>query len=96
MSDQVKLSITVTAQQAQAIKDRVASGAYASVSVVIRAGLRRLEHEEEDYRERLNSLRRRVNASLDDPRPSLTGEQVRESIRRHHEATMKRHGKIQG
>lgn len=35
-------------------------------------------------------VRRKVRESLDDPRPDLTGEEVRESLRAHHEARLRR------
>ncbi|MBX3480458.1 MAG: type II toxin-antitoxin system ParD family antitoxin [Caulobacter sp.] len=46
---------------------RVASGQYASVSEVIRAGLRALDWEDEA---RMEVLRRRIEEAEADPRPS--------------------------
>jgi antitoxin ParD1/3/4 len=75
-----KLSITVTEEHAEAIRSRVESGEYGSTSEVIRAALRLLDKDEEMYQERLETIRRRIQASIDDPRPSLSGEEVRTSI----------------
>jgi antitoxin ParD1/3/4 len=89
MDQTEKLSITVTAQQAEAIRQHVASGAYASASEVVRAGLRALDREREEYERRIESIRAKVEASINDPRPHLTGEEVRERLRLHHEETVK-------
>ncbi len=53
MDQAEKLSVTVTAEQARKIREMVRSGAYASTSEVVRAGLRSLERDEEERRERL-------------------------------------------
>ena len=52
---------------------RVQSGAYASVSEVLCAGLRALRREEAVFDD---VLRQRVQAALDDPRPSLSSDDV--------------------
>jgi antitoxin ParD1/3/4 len=66
--------ITVTLGEMQEkVAAKVASGAYASASEVVRAGLRALEREEavlDDW------LRKAVRAALDDPRPSVPAEDV--------------------
>ena len=92
MDQTEKLSVTVTVDQARMIRERVESGAFASASEVIRAGLRSLEAESEERRERLEGLKRSINAALDDPR-RLTTEEVHESLLNHHAEYMKRHGK---
>lgn len=75
-----KLSITVTEEHAEAIRGRVESGEYGSVSEVIRAALRLLDKDESLHQERIESVRRRIQASIDDPRPSLSSDEVRESL----------------
>jgi antitoxin ParD1/3/4 len=60
---------------------RVQSGAYASVSEVIRAGLRALDREEAALDE---VLREKVREALDDPRPSIPADQVFAELRAHH------------
>ncbi len=71
-----KISISLTEKHAAAIRARVESGEYASASEVIRAALRVLEEDEQRYQEQLEAIRKRVRASLDDPRPSLSMEEV--------------------
>lgn len=74
--------VTVTlGSQAEQAQRRVASGQYASLSEVVRAGIKALEREEEA----LDAiLRERVRASLADPRPSIPQDQVFADLRAHH------------
>ena len=73
--------VTVTLGEMQGRVDaRVRSGAYASVSEVIRAGLRALDREEAT----LDAvLRRKVQEALDDPSPTLPADQVFADLRAH-------------
>ncbi|MGV1835282.1 type II toxin-antitoxin system ParD family antitoxin [Rhizobium rhizogenes] len=71
-----KLSISLPSEMVAAIKSRVDAGAYASTSEVLRAAVRVWLREEEEYQERIAAIRQKVKASLDDPRPNLTGEEV--------------------
>jgi antitoxin ParD1/3/4 len=75
-----KLSVTVTEEHAEAIRNRVESGKYGSTSEVIRAALRLLDQDEALHQERIESIRRRIQTSIDDPRPSLSSEEVRRSL----------------
>jgi antitoxin ParD1/3/4 len=75
-----KLSITLPSEMVMAIKSRVESGDYASTSEVFRAEVRVWLRQEEEYQERIASIRARVQASLDDPRPNLTMEEMDEWI----------------
>ncbi len=69
------------------------SGAYASASEVMRAAVRALDREEaalDDW------LRRGVDETLADPRPSIPARKVFKKLRDHHarRATAARHEKI--
>ena len=66
---------------------RVKSGAYSSISEVVRAGLRALDREEA-MMEAL--LRSKVEAALADPRPAVSAEEVTASLRRRHQARLER------
>ena len=79
------VSVTLGEWQ-ERVDARVRSGAYASASEVIRAGLRALDREEAAIDA---VLRRKVQEALDDPRPSLPADQVFADLRAHHEARMK-------
>jgi antitoxin ParD1/3/4 len=71
-----KLSITLTPQMAKLVRDSVASGRFASASEVIRDAMRAWQQKEKEHEETIASIRARVRASLDDPRPLLSGDEV--------------------
>ena len=74
--------ISVTLGELQrGVKARVKSGAYASASEVVRAGLRALDREEAAVND---WLRRSVDESLADPRPSVSADKVFKRLRAHH------------
>ena len=79
--------ITVTLGDLQEkVSERVTSGAYASVSEVLRAAVRALDREEVA----INSwLRDRVDEALADPRPSVPARTVFKRLRAHHARKMK-------
>lgn len=79
--------VTVTLGELQeGVDARVRSGRYASVSEVLRAGLRALDREEAA----LNAvLRQKVQEALDDPRPAIPADEVFAELRAHHADRMK-------
>lgn len=81
MATTEKLSITLPAEMVTAIKARVDAGAYASTSEILREAMRPWLRQEEEYEERILSIRARVQQSLDDPRPNLTSGEMRASGR---------------
>ena len=80
------VSVTLGALGAAA-EARVKRGEYASVSEVVRAGLRALEREETALDE---LIKRKVEEAMADPRPNLTMDEVRASLEAHHQAHLKR------
>jgi antitoxin ParD1/3/4 len=82
--------VTVTLGDMQdSVEARVRSGAYASVSEVVRAGLRALDREEAAL-EAL--LRQKVQEVLDDPSPAIPADQVFADLRAHHARRVKASG----
>jgi antitoxin ParD1/3/4 len=67
-----KLSITLPADMARMVRDKVEGGSYASNSEVIREALRIWQEREAVKLQRLDEIRAKIAASLDDQRPSLT------------------------
>src|ERR1700709_1382061 len=68
------------------VEARVQSGAYASVSDVLRAGLRALDREEAAIDA---VLRQRVQEALDDPRAPIPADKVFSKLRAHHAERVK-------
>lgn len=81
-----KLSITLPKDMVSAIKERVASGSYASTSEVLREAMRNWMQQEEEREERLAAVRARIQQSVEDPRPSVaSGEafaRVRDNLKK--------------
>ena len=77
-----KLSVTVTPTQARLIREKVEDGSFGSASEVIRAALRAFQREEEEHAERIASIKARIGASVEDPRPNLSSKQVRAQLQR--------------
>ena len=70
----------------QGVKERVKSGAYASVSEVMRAAVRALDREEAAVND---WLRRRVDEALAAPRPNVPVRDVFKRLRKHHAEQVK-------
>lgn len=83
--------VTVTLGEMQnRVFERVESGTYASVSEVVRAGLRALDREEEALNE---WMRQKIAESLADPRPSIPAEEVFARLKAHaREVTLREKG----
>ncbi len=76
------VSVTLGEMQ-ERVDARVRSGAYASVSEVVRAGLRALDREEAALD---TVLRQKVQEALDDPRPLLSVDEAFDDLSRHRAA----------
>ena len=79
------LSITLPDEIVDAIRAKVEDGDFASTSEVVREALQLWlgEEEERAYEERMASIRARVKASLEDPRPSISSAEVRSMLDAH-------------
>ncbi|WP_206615616.1 ribbon-helix-helix domain-containing protein [Solirhodobacter olei] len=77
-----KVSITVTPDMMQALRDSVNSGEFATTSEAMRDALRVWRRQRLEDAERLEALRARVRRSLEDPRPSLTADEAEAEMTR--------------
>lgn len=79
------LTVTLGKQQAS-VDARLASGAYASASEVMRAALRALDREDEA----LNAvMKERIREALADPRPNMSADDVFGRLERKHAKQVK-------
>jgi antitoxin ParD1/3/4 len=83
-----KLSITLPAEMARMVRDKVEGGAYASNSEVIREALRTWQEREAMKAQRLDEIRARIAESIDDPRPSLADKAVNKRLKKLHQRTV--------
>ncbi|HYG25660.1 MAG TPA: type II toxin-antitoxin system ParD family antitoxin [Caulobacteraceae bacterium] len=81
-----KLNVTVPADLARMVREKVKAGAYASDSEVVGKALRLLKAQEAEREAAVAEIRVKIQEALDDPRPNLTSEQVRQSLEDHHRA----------
>jgi antitoxin ParD1/3/4 len=66
------------------IREQLQDGRYSSASEVVRDGLRLLEEQEQLRQLRILELRKAVEESRKDPRPSVPAEEVFERLKRKH------------
>jgi antitoxin ParD1/3/4 len=86
-----KISITVTPEMLSDIRASVESGEFASTSEAMRDAVRLWQRDRQERAERLESIRARIRRSIDDPRPSLTMQEVKVRLDKLHQATLARH-----
>jgi antitoxin ParD1/3/4 len=84
-----KLSITLPADMARMVRDKVEGGAYASNSEVIREALRTWQEREALKARRLDEVRHKIEESIADPRPALTAGAVGKRLDALHRKTVK-------
>jgi antitoxin ParD1/3/4 len=89
-----KLSITLPADMARMVRDKVEGGSYASNSEVIREALRIWQERETMKAQRLDEIRAKISESVNDPRPSLPATEVSRRLKKLHQKTVRarRHG----
>jgi len=74
------LSVTLTPEMVKAVEESVAAGEFATTSDVLRDAMRVWQREREEHAERLASIKARINASIDDPRPRIPIEDVQRML----------------
>lgn len=92
MQNAEKISITMTPDMLRAIRESVEAGEYASTSEALRDAVRVWQRQRLEDAERLSAIRRRVQRSLDDPRPGIPLADAFDRIEELHAAMMKARG----
>ncbi len=85
------ISITLAPDTLRAVRESVEAGEYASVDALLDEAVHALQRQRRETAERLDDIRARIRRSLDDPRPSLSIEEVRAHIDALHAQTLKAH-----
>ncbi len=71
-----ELSIIVSPDTAKLIREKVDDGSFASPAEVVDAAVKALVRDEDDHAGRIASIRARIKASIDDPRPPVPLEEA--------------------
>lgn len=74
------LSITLSPDEFRAVRQSVEAGEYASTDAALSDAVQVWRRERAEHAERIASIKARIRRSLDDPRPPLSSEEVRESL----------------
>lgn len=75
-----KLSISLPDEMVDAIEKQVQSGSFASTSEVLRTAVQHWLKDEEEHAAWLADVRARIDASINDPRPSVSADEVQSRI----------------
>jgi antitoxin ParD1/3/4 len=67
-----KLSVTLSPEMVQSLRESVEVGDYVSTSEAVRDTVRIWQPQRHEDAGRLNVIRARIRRSLDDPRPNLS------------------------
>jgi antitoxin ParD1/3/4 len=82
MRNAEKVTITMTADLLQSVRDTVEAGEFATTSEAMRDAVRVWQRQRLEDSERLNAMRARIRRSLEDPRPSLSAEEAEAEMSR--------------
>jgi antitoxin ParD1/3/4 len=82
MRNAEKVTITMTADLLQSVRDTVEAGEFATTSEAMRDAVRVWQRQRLEDSERLNAMRAGIRRSLEDPRPSLSAEEAEAEMSR--------------
>lgn len=82
MPDLEPLTLTIRPDHSQALREAVAEGEYSSIDDAVAEALATWQRRHEERAEELAWMRAKVQASLADPDPDLSEEEVDERLRR--------------
>lgn len=89
MRNAEKVSVTMTSEQMQVIRDSVQSGEFATTSEAMRDAVRVWQRQRIEDAERLEAVRARIRRSINDPRPSLSADEAEAELARFMESEAK-------
>ena len=89
MRNAEKVSVTMTSEQMQVIRQSVQSGEFATTSEAMRDAVRVWQRQRIEDAERLEAVRARIRRSIDDPRPSLSADEAEAELARFMESEAK-------
>ncbi len=89
MQNAEKISVTMTPEMMKIIRASVEAGEYASTSEVLRDAFRIWLREREERAEHLESIKARIKKSVDDPRPSISSEEMKKRLKEEYAKTEK-------
>lgn len=84
-------SISVSTTTADLVREKVASGDFASIDEAIQAALGALDRIEKDREDDLAWVKAKIRASVEDTRPGYTIEEMSEHLHDLFERAQKRH-----
>ncbi len=76
MQNAEKISVTITPEMLEVIRASVASGEYASTSEALRDAVRVWHRDRQEHAERMAAIKARIQRSVADPRPDLSGAEL--------------------
>ncbi|MEZ0214539.1 MAG: type II toxin-antitoxin system ParD family antitoxin [Xanthobacteraceae bacterium] len=85
------IAVTLHAEVLRALRARVAAGEFASEGDALADAVRAWERERKERAAHLETIRARIRRSLDDPRPSLSEEEVDAFLEELHAQALKTH-----
>lgn len=89
MRNAEKVSVTMTSEQMQVIRESVQSGEFATTSEAMRDAVRVWQRQRIEDAERLEAVRARIRRSINDPRHSLSADEAEAELARFMEGEAK-------
>ena len=77
-----KLSVELPPEMLRSIRETVEAREFESESEALQEAVRAWQRERKDHEKQLEEIRAKIDRSLNDPRPSLTSEEMRASMER--------------
>ena len=92
MTASQQITVRLPAEMLRTIDESIAAGEYPSSNELVGEALRLWQRQKMSDAAYLAEIEARIRRSIEDPRPSLTDEQVRDRLAALHEHTVKAQG----